>query len=158
MNEAHHSGMVLIDFSDWTPLMTALAIKLHQLPSKPGVPPSHRNHVLAIDRLHQIPLGDVAIDLLAEHIRDFEYCPDGLELFQLGQALLEFHTEVQLLCERRRRNRAHLQDRTKAQARADRPKRIVKLVLPTPKHGFRLNSSKVAQRAPSCYDAPARFL
>jgi hypothetical protein len=125
MIEVTPDGKVLLSFDDWTPLMMALTIKLNQLPGRPNAS-KIRNHEAGIDELNRMPFGELALDLLAEHINDLEYRPNAYEVIALGKALIKSHTELQVLCEKRRRQRTQFQDRAKARAR----------LRGTPKFGF----------------------
>jgi hypothetical protein len=112
MIEVTKDGKMLLSFDDWTPLMMAMTIKLYQLPPRPN-DPKIRNHEAGIDELNRMPHGDLALDLLADHIYDLDHCPSSYEVMELGKALLKTHAEFQIMRERRRRDRTHLQDRAK---------------------------------------------
>lgn len=112
MIEVTPDGKMLLSFDDWTPLMIAMTIKLYQLPPRPN-DAKIRNHEAGIDELNRMPHGDLALDLLADHIYDLDHCPNSYEVIELGKALLKTHAELQVLRERRRRQRVYLQDRVR---------------------------------------------
>jgi hypothetical protein len=134
MIEVLPDGRLLRSFEDWSPRMIAIAFKCHRLPSR--TKDCVRDPELGIDELNRMPYGEIALELLSEHVEEFEYCPDSEEIIRLGKALIKSHVELQVFRERRRRERAQFKDRANARAEAARPKRIVKLVVPTPRYGF----------------------
>jgi hypothetical protein len=125
MIEVLPNGQMLQSFEDWSPMMIAITLKCHRLPSRSTT--CLRNPELGIDMLNRMEYGEIALDLLAEHVEDFEYCPDYDEIIEMGKALIKSHAELQVLTERRRRDRAQYKDRANARARRRG----------TPKFGYR---------------------
>jgi hypothetical protein len=65
-----------------------------------------------------MPMGEVALDALAEQVEEFEFCPDHDEIMAWGTALIKSYAELEVLLEKRKRAGACLQDRARARAKA----------------------------------------
>ena len=120
---------VWISFDDWTPSMMALASRLNRKADRPG-DDRPRSHEIGIDRLSQLPMGSLAIDALWDISEEWKYCPDHEEVVERGKAVIKMYVELEVLCEKRRRNRTYLKDRERAKKTPPK-KRVIRFNLPT---------------------------
>jgi hypothetical protein len=115
-----NSDKVWVSFNDWTPDMMALASLLNRKPDRPGEQ-RPRSHEIGIDELSKLPMGRFAIDALWGVADELTYCPDYDEILALGRTLICAYAELEVLCEKRRRQKVYLQDRERANARKKTP-------------------------------------
>ena len=133
----NHPDKVWISFDDWTPSMMALASRLNRKPDRPG-DDGPRSHEIGIDQLSKLPLGHLAIEALWDISEDWKYCPDHEDVVQRGKAVIKMYMELEVFCEKRRRQKTYLQDRERANAKTKRAseKRVIRFNLPTRKYGI----------------------